>query len=305
MKVWSRCNQSGYLHRFQIYLGKEACPSKNGIYFDIVDTLTRDLRGNNHQVYMDNLYSSVKLFLHLKRHHIEACGTIRANRKHIPNQIRKPTGKMDRGQHVTFQDLNNPFLTITAWKDTGKNPVKFLSTFSKPNVTTRCLRRIGARYEELPQPICASQYNKNYGFVDKFDLFRSSYKVGSNGKKAWKYIFNFCLDASLVNSYLLYVETSQRPKTVKRYDQFRFRLELGKSLVGNFSSRKRPLGPETPIPNPYAEHINVHMQAKRVRRCAYHKKVPGNNKPMETAYGCRLCNIFLCKNCHKPFHDQI
>ena len=49
-------------------------------------------------------------------------------------------------------------------------------------------------------------------------------------------------------------------------------------------------------------HENVHMNAKWVKRCVFHAKVEANTKKIyETAYGCKLCNVHLCKTCHKPF----
>ena len=98
----------------------------------------------------------------------------------------KTPPKMQCGEHKTFQDKNNRFFTATAWKDTGKFPVKFLSTLSQPTVATHCVRRVGSSRQRIPQPLVAHQYNHSYRFIDMFDLYRSKYKVGRNSKKAWK-----------------------------------------------------------------------------------------------------------------------
>ena len=204
IKIWAHCCSSGYLHNFEIYLGKKhTAASPLGLNHDVVVSLTKHIRSKNHFVFMDNLYSFIPLFLDLSKRSIYACGTKRGNRKYLLNEIKKPP-HMNRGDHITFQDKNNPNLTATAWKDTGKTPVRFISTFSKPDVVTHCMRRIGQTLTRVRIPSIAHTYNKRYNFVDLFDLYRSKYKVGHNCKKSWKYIFYFLIDATIVNSYILY-----------------------------------------------------------------------------------------------------
>ena len=97
---------------------------------------------------------------------------------------------------------------------------------------------------------------------------------------------------------------------VKRYDQFRFHLEIGHALIGGYSSWKRDYSrcnTDTLGNNPVNVnlHENVHMNAKHAKRCVFHAKVDSNMKKIyETAYGCKLCNVHLCKTCHQPFHDR-
>ena len=81
--------------------------------------------------------------VHLRNHGILAVGTACAHRKGVPDFFKKPP-KMQHSEHKTVQDKNNRFLTATAWKDTGKFPVKFLSTLSQPTVATHCVRRVGS-----------------------------------------------------------------------------------------------------------------------------------------------------------------
>ena len=194
IKIWARCNDSGYLQQFEIYLGsKETKVSPNGLYFDIVDQLTKQLRGENHQVFFDNLYTSLPLLVHLKRHGILAAGTVCANRKNLPPFFHNPP-KMQCGEHKTFQDKNNRFLTATAWKDTGKFPVKFISTLSQPTVATHCVRRIGSSRQRIPQLLVAHQYNKLYKFIDSFDQYRSKYtRLGGIPKKHGSIYFSSLL----------------------------------------------------------------------------------------------------------------
>ena len=59
---------------FEIYLGKKhTIVSPRGLYHDVVMSLTKHMRSKNHFVFMDNLYSSVPLFLYLSKHSIYVC----------------------------------------------------------------------------------------------------------------------------------------------------------------------------------------------------------------------------------------
>ena len=86
---------------------------------------------------MDNTYTSIVTLKHLYCHNIYAAGTIRANQKFLPQDIKK-TPRLTRGQHKNFQDMDNPFFTSTVWMDV--KCVHFASSFHKPNVTGVTLR---------------------------------------------------------------------------------------------------------------------------------------------------------------------
>ena len=134
----------GYMQQFQIYVGsKMTKTSNNGLYFDVVNSLTKPLCGTYTRVYFNNAYTSIPTLHHLQNHKILACGTIRSNRKYLPPEIKKPE-KMIRGQHKTFQDANNVFMTTTVWQDT--KPVCFASNFHKPHVTSTTMHRVGRQY---------------------------------------------------------------------------------------------------------------------------------------------------------------
>ena len=145
-----------YCQQFNIYLGKESTkPSKNGAIFDVVWNLLEKIQGKNHSVYFDNLFTSpvTAKFLYSKKFLV--CGTIRSGRKHLPEKVRKP-GKLGRGESITFHSLRLSNLTCTVWKDTKE--VRFISTLNRPDTTTKCLRRVGARRIEVNTPSCAASY---------------------------------------------------------------------------------------------------------------------------------------------------
>ena len=123
--------------------------------------------------------------------------------------------------------------------------------------------------------------------------------------RSWIYLFNFMFNAAVVNSYILFKSTSLRERK-KKYGQFDFCHELALCLINLFTNRVRTLrtgqiyiGPNAPLD--VLNHQNQHMNSKHVCTCAGHKWFKGKGK--KTVYGCRACNIHLCKQCHPKWHN--
>ena len=301
LKVFLRNNSdSGYLQQFEIYLGKRGTVAKSshGVYFDIINRLTFRLRGKNHRIWFDNLYTSVPVLLHLQKHELWGCGTIRSNRKYLPAEAKCSGNNEARGWIQVWQDRSNPCLTFSVWKDT--KTVRFLSMVSQPTLQPHCMRRVGGKYVRLNQPHAAHQYNQNMGGTDKFDQKRQVYPVGRPAKKMWKYLFWFLVNSCIVNAWILFQRCS-RLKRPKHFSQFDFRLDLVRLLSKDFSGRKRPMLP--PVGLPQGEHANVNLALKRPRRCKMHQQYFG--KKRDTSFGCKSCgDISLCLDCHVRLHGM-
>ena len=211
---------------------------------------------------------------------------------------------MTRGSHKIFQDENDRNLSCCVWMDT--KAVRFISTECDPTKFGFALRRIGGKYERINQPSMASTYGNFYKQVDLFDFASTKYAIGRRSYRPWKYLFSFCLQASIVNAYILFIETSTIPRN-KSFSQCNFRLALGKQLIGGFTIRKyepklEPLfiGPEGPNER-FLNHQNTRMPELRGKVCKTHIKWFG--KSQCTVYGCLSCNIHLCTSCHLKWHS--
>ena len=80
-----------------------------------------------------------------------------------------------------------------------------------------------------------------------------------------------------------------------------FRLDLAKSLIGSYNSRKRAPPTATPVPRPPHPHTMLHFPIKKrtgsrkgVSRCWYcaHTRAPPKRK--ETLWYCEECELHLC-----------
>jgi len=96
VKYFSLCDSNGYLWNSFVYVGKENNQSPEeeqltkelGISGAVVPKLMSELYGKGYHVYMDNWYTSEKLFLHLEKNGTAASGTARRNRLSIPKSMK-------------------------------------------------------------------------------------------------------------------------------------------------------------------------------------------------------------------------
>ena len=317
IKLFMLCNSLDqsprtYLMKFEVYLGKNqsATPTKFGPNFDVVARLTKELEGKHHRVFFDNYYSSVRLVKYLLSKGIYSTGTIRFARNFLPpvwEEFRKSkTNPFKRGWFKYWQDVLTPSITSCLWSDTKL--VKFVSSMCTPDRYTQVTRRVNGREVIVKQPVSAHIYSQHYGAVDLFDAAISAFQVGKPTKKVWKLILNWCLNAALVNAYVLYKTSSQRTRSgPKKYGPFEFRLECAKNLIGNFSSRKkRSAG--APVRNYAPTHLHTMIKIGRkgsTRKCRGHSKFqPNFRERKRTRYGCSVCNIPLCPDCFYLWHKD-
>ena len=191
--------------------------------------MTKFMRGSNVKLYTDSAYSSLQMLLYLKKHSIFGTSTIRQNSIGLHPSVKNPPKKVPRGWHKIFQDENDRFLTICVWNDT--KAVRFVSTCSDPTVVSFALTRVGGNYKRVSQPAIAANYHPKYKNVDILDFYCSKYSLSRRSYRPWKYLFTFCLQASIVNAFILFTSTNKVPRR-KNYTQSEFRDELGKQLIG-------------------------------------------------------------------------
>ncbi len=93
------CN--GYFCDFEVYVGKaeDSITVEHGLGERVVLRLTESIRGLNHKLFCDNLFSTPGLFRALLDRDIYACGTDNPNRKDFPADL-KGEGWVAKGSRV-------------------------------------------------------------------------------------------------------------------------------------------------------------------------------------------------------------
>ena len=139
IKVWVRSDsRNGYISQFSVYNGRKGDTTEVGLGGNVVSELTEQVQGKNHCLYMDNIFSSVPLYLQLLSDNIYACGTLRTNRKYLPNDL-KTSAKRGLPNRSDFKFWQCGNLVATVWQDT--KPVTTFSTNWDPNDTVTVSRK--------------------------------------------------------------------------------------------------------------------------------------------------------------------
>jgi hypothetical protein len=135
-----------------------------GVSGSVVMTMLAPHHSEGHTLYVDNFYSSPKLFQHLLSNSTDACGTVRSNRKGMPAFGCK---KIQRGE-VELKE-NGQQLAVK-WHD--KRDVHVFSTVhtATMSATGKVNNLTGERKSN--QTACLN-YNVKMGALDKADMTNS------------------------------------------------------------------------------------------------------------------------------------
>ena len=161
---------NGYVSELSVYTGKTAGAPEKNLGGKVVMDLTENLRNKGYHVYIDNFFSSVSLMISLLKVGIYSCGTLRADRKGSPQDLKQMAkkGSKTRGESKTRQFQN---VTVSVWQDT--KPVLAIATKMDSVIRTQ---KDGSR-NEYSSPKSISLCNMYMGGVDLNDQLRGYYHV--------------------------------------------------------------------------------------------------------------------------------
>jgi len=202
-KLWCRCDAvSGYLYQCDLYT-RHKTDTEYGLGESVVIMLTKLLEELCCQIFIDNFFNSPLLQVRLFEKKIYLCGTVRADTKHMPKNL-KADKEMKRGDMDTMTANR---VTCVKWMD--NRAVLLLSNFmpcSKDDVT-HVLRRQAGSSEKLrvPCPSIVTTYNKFMGGVGVMDQKKVSYETDRKSKtKYYLRMFFDLLDIAVNNSHCIY-----------------------------------------------------------------------------------------------------
>nr|XP_039258026.1 piggyBac transposable element-derived protein 4-like [Styela clava] len=209
-----------------------------------------------YHVFVDRLYNSVALAEELQRRKTSITGTVVANRKGLPAEIKT---KLKKGEIIS---LRKGQLLALLWQD--KRPISILSTYCNGDEVIE--KQLRGSSETIKKPTCIELYNKFMGGVDLADQYTSYYNFSRKSVKWWKKIFFWLIETSVTNSYIIYKLTRPEGRTVTllKYRQ----MVIDDLLAGVRTSPKKE--PKTPSPPPKKiklanERLNglLHIQSKK------------------------------------------
>lgn len=215
VKFFVACDcQTGYVLNFIVYTGAytelmnvdQELASAIGSPGKVVLTLLNRYLERGHSLFVDNWYTSSSLFSYLHHRKTNACGTIRKNRKHMPNL----DSKLQKGES---EYRSTDTLLALKWQD--KREVRMLTTLHDSSMAgTGKLDKDGV---EKVKPKCIISYNANMGGVDRSDMMLSSVECVRKSVKWYKKVYFHLLDLTLLNAHALYVSLTRKKITLSKF----------------------------------------------------------------------------------------
>lgn len=299
IKIYKLNDSLGYTYDMSVYLGKQkklATKNVSSIHGTVLQ-LVRRVEGVGHKLYMDNYFSSPLLFDDLLERKINSFGTVKYNRRGLPQEINPRNMKLKRGDIVTRVRDN---LSVVRWKD--KRDVYLLTNIHSPPVEGNFVDE----YNNPIKPQVILDYNKHMGYVDKADRMANSYGIS---RKTWKWtkklFFHLC-DITILNAYLLHKSVGGN-MSHKTFRETLVRDLIGEAqgtnITGTRAGPGRPSSASSQISRlelKNSQHWPFKTNMRRCRVCA------AKNKRVRSAYCCKKCDVALCvDSCFEIWHTNL
>jgi hypothetical protein len=332
-------SKTGYCYNFKVYTGKEAdvqlqegneenadpnpdnaenpevdenqtehaaSPEKLLLLSEkIVLEVCADLLDEGRVLYLDNWYSSPKLFLELLNRRTYGVGVVRSDRTNFPKEIQQK--KLELGEFVF---LHTKKILALKWRD--RKDVAMLSTLhTRPVYEEVIPQREKGRPNPQPQlkPNVVINYNFNMNGVDKQDQRLSCFPVMRKCVKGYKKLFFYLFDVTLNNARIVHEIVTKKKSTMSK-----FRINLAEQILESVNLTNRPAGgrPSVSAESPLrlqAKHwghfirkIQPTSKQRPSRRC---RVCSAQGRRSETVYECRKCLVPLhLETCFEVFHTQ-
>ncbi|XP_039504222.1 piggyBac transposable element-derived protein 4-like isoform X3 [Pimephales promelas] len=300
-------SSTGYTLDFAVYTGKSAFASGLGLAYDsVMSLLNKSSLGSGYHLYVDNFYTSPKLFMDLHNMNFGACGTYRDNMLGSPRATKNAMTKKDpRG---TIRWIRDGPLVFVKWMDARE--VSICSTihpaFSGNTVERRVRRTDGSwKAKSIPCPTPITEYNKNMGGVDLSDQLIQYYSVHHKTMRWYRTLFFHFLDIAATNSYLLHkevcAEKQQQPMTHRAFLE-----ELTAQLCSVTVAVAPTQQQSNHVPVPISDQTETSKKASYGRRQCVNCKQKRQAK-QATPWKCKACDVALCvipdRNCFEAWHQ--
>lgn len=220
------------------YLGKEMVEDRGNLQLGHYYTkeLTRPYHGSNRNVTTDNWFTSVPLVSDLLNNHgMTLVGTLRANKKEVPNDI---TDKQTRKQGSSAFLYTKEMMLVSYVANTSSTKKKLVLLLSSQHTQPT----IGS----TGKPEVIEFYNSTKGGTDTFDQMCSVTSCSRKTRRWPLCIMYGLVNAANVNSYIIFRENLQR-KGEQVTERTKFLILLGKALITPWAQTRLHLSLPRPL----------------------------------------------------------
>ncbi|KAM3842124.1 piggyBac transposable element-derived protein 4-like [Diretmus argenteus] len=301
---------NGYTIDFNVYYDKSHRPSsEHGLSYDaVMDLIKPAYLGTGYHIYVNNFYTSPKLFLDLSSMRFGACGTYREYRKGCPRERANALTK--RSERGSVRWIREEPLLFVKWMDTRE--VSMCSTIHSVSAGDTVQRRVKGEdgrwtMKEIPCPTPIIAYNQNMGGVDLSDQLLQYYSTHRRNNRWYRTLFLHFLDIAVTNAYILHCDIRETQQTQHKTHKD-FQTELVCQLCGVDSTgapvNRRVDHIPVPIITP-TEVTDPRAKSTSGRHQCHHCKQQGKRK--DTKWKCKSCDVPLClildRNCFEEWHS--
>ncbi len=276
----------------------------------------QSLLAKGYNLYTDNYYTSVPLAVCLQELETTLTGTVRRNRKFLPQSAKKQLA-VGEDFHVRKDTV---LVCAFREKKSQNKPVLLLSTTSVAKDVE--ITRDSGKKVTVPEII--SHYVIGMRGADQADQMVYQYSDERRGYRWYRKLFFNFIHRALLNAYIVYYRqkiTDGKP--------FAEREEFIERVIGGLINGNRetgfmapqsrssasaqdtpPASPSTSSPSPVPTSRRKHniqklevgtskngKRMKRERDCYHCSKRQANRKRKRTTYECTICNKGVCKDC--------
>ena len=306
IKMYELASSNGYILDILLYVGKNTLlgNSDRGHTYAVIMKLMRHYFRKGRSLYADNYYTSVEAAEDLFEKGTQLVGTIKSNRKGVPEFIAKM--KLEPGETIFARRGK---ILLQKWRD--KRDIFMISTRHNGDFV-----EVRTKRGKKLKPSCISEYNMHMGGIDRADQMTSYYSSPKKTMRWYLKVLFHLIDLSLWNACVLY---NMKNKTSKMsylafrnsviLDLIQLNNDTTDPVEGNVSQSISPNSSRSSTPTRSQLQFSNHypMKARRLRcRLCSKKKI---RRTVETA--CTVCRdkkdrlVGLCaKECFETFHNK-
>lgn len=303
IKIFWLCDaDSAYALDGLVYLGRQPGePVATNLSANIVKTLAQTVQGSGRNITMDNYFTSRSVGLDLLRIKITVVGTMKHNRREIPQVIKDVSDRDVHSSRFCFTED----ATLVSYVPKKKKNVILLSTMHHDcTVDADHMKR---------KPEMISFYNSTKGGVDQMDQMVKTYTCKRQTRRWPMVLFSNVIDVAALNAYIVFCKQHPDYHGSVTHKRRLFLQHLVEDLV-NPQIAKRSQAKNLPRDTIAAmracgvgvtddEAVEAQPSKKR-KRCAYCDRK--NDKKTSTMCKCgkAVCPqhcVVVCKECARDY----
>ncbi|XP_005102686.2 piggyBac transposable element-derived protein 4 [Aplysia californica] len=285
VKTFGLCeSESGYVINLRIYFGAQT--SFDPMTADaqqsvrVFETLLSPLV-KGHHIYADRYYTSMQLLNHLREKQFYFTGTVNANRKGFPAELK--TAKLAHREIQWYLHREKQLLCVLFRDKKAKKSCAAVSNSSSVATVT---------VKDVEKPSMINAYNFNMNGCDRVDQAVQTYGMYTRkSTKWWKKIFFWIFEVSQVNAHILHMKAEGRktPLLKFKHDLISEMCSHTAALLLEDIEQQQPddrghIPSNNPVAGMKSNHFAVKSSLTRVCR---HCNTPTNRK--RTSFYCKGC----------------